>query len=60
MSSAFVFDPESNPPAYVNSDMERLTVDSIVRLKIVGTRLDATKIYAIGTIVEDCLGLLCS
>jgi len=64
MSDNYIFDAESNPPAYISADPqegeERLTVDSIVRLKIVGTRLDATKIYAIGTIAGDCLGLLCS
>jgi DNA-directed RNA polymerase subunit E'/Rpb7 len=37
---------------------DRLTTDSVVRLKIIGTRLDASEIFAIGSIKEDYLGLI--
>jgi len=51
------FDPNSNPPSYQYQDqvVER---DVHVRLKIVGTRVDATEIFAIGTIKEDHLGVV--
>ncbi|KAF7684746.1 DNA-directed RNA polymerase II subunit rpb7 [Astathelohania contejeani] len=32
--------------------------NSAIRLKIIGTKVEATKIYAIGTINEDCLGIM--
>lgn len=36
----------------------RIAKDSKVRLRIIGTRVDATEIFAIGTIKEDFLGLI--
>ena len=36
----------------------RVTKDSEVRLRIMGTRVDATEIFAIGTIKDEYLGLL--
>ncbi|KAM0792234.1 hypothetical protein ACM66B_004929 [Microbotryomycetes sp. NB124-2] len=53
----FKFDPNSNPPSFT-SPTENLTIQkgSHIRLKIVGTRVDATEIFAIGTIKEDFLG----
>ncbi|KAK4058933.1 DNA-directed RNA polymerase II subunit [Microbotryomycetes sp. JL221] len=53
----FKFDPNSNPPSF-SSPAENLTIQkgSHIRLKIVGTRVDATEIFAIGTIKEDYLG----
>ncbi|KAL2916502.1 DNA-directed RNA polymerase II subunit [Polyrhizophydium stewartii] len=56
------FDPNSNPPAYIGDGQEigeasvRIEKGEKVRLRIVGTRVDATEIYAIGTIKEDYLG----
>ncbi|KAI8838019.1 hypothetical protein CcCBS67573_g01080 [Chytriomyces confervae] len=54
------FDPNANPPAYAgeNQDMQLLTIEKGVALKIriLGTRVDATEIFAIGTIKEDYLG----
>ncbi|KAG2112440.1 hypothetical protein BD769DRAFT_1492195 [Suillus cothurnatus] len=44
------FDPTSNPPI--------IEKNTRVRLKIVGTRVDATEIFAIGTIKEDHLGVI--
>jgi DNA-directed RNA polymerase II subunit RPB7 len=56
------FDPQSNPASYVSqiSDEQpmRVTKDSEVRLRIMGTRVDATEIFAIGTIKDEYLGLL--
>ena len=54
--------PQSNPASYVSqiSDEQpmRVTKDSEVRLRIMGTRVDATEIFAIGTIKDEYLGLL--
>jgi len=56
------FDQQSNPPSYVSqvSDEQpmRVTVASEVRLKLIGTRVDATEIFAIGSIKEDYLGVI--
>jgi len=51
------FDPNSNPPSYASDD-QIIEKNTRVRLKIVGTRVDATEIFAIGTIKEDCLGVI--
>ncbi|ORY61927.1 hypothetical protein BCR35DRAFT_319308 [Leucosporidium creatinivorum] len=53
----FKFDPNSVPPSFTSPD-ENLTIKkgAHIRLKIVGTRVDATEIFAIGTIKEDYLG----
>ncbi|GAA5884387.1 hypothetical protein JCM3774_002354 [Rhodotorula dairenensis] len=55
----FSFDPNSNPPCFSSSE-DTLTIQkgTKIRLKIVGTRIDATEIFAIGTIKEDYLGPL--
>lgn len=56
------FDPQSNPPSYVSqvSDEQpmRIAVHSEVRLKLISTRVDATDIFAIGSIKEDYLGVI--
>jgi len=51
------FDPNSNPPSFA-SDESVIEKGTRVRLKIVGTRVDATEIFAIGTIKEDHLGVI--
>ncbi|KAG5439828.1 hypothetical protein PCANB_000110 [Pneumocystis canis] len=51
------FDPTSNPPSYASDD-QLVEKGAKVRLRIVGTRNDATEIFAIGTIKEDYLGCL--
>jgi len=51
------FDPNSNPPSFA-SDEQIIERNTRVRLKIVGTRVDATEIFAIGTIKEDHLGVI--
>ncbi|GAA5838228.1 hypothetical protein JCM3775_004940 [Rhodotorula graminis] len=55
----FSFDPNSNPPCFSSSE-DTLTIQkgTKIRLKIVGTRVDATEIFCIGTIKEDYLGPL--
>ncbi|KAH9939066.1 RNA polymerase Rpb7 [Epithele typhae] len=51
------FDPNSNPPSFASED-QIIEKNTRVRLKIVGTRVDATQIFAIGTIKEDHLGVI--
>lgn len=52
------FDQNSNPPAYKTEDEDVIIQqDDEIRLKIVGTRVDATDIFAIGTLMDDYLGL---
>lgn len=55
----FKFDPNSNPPCFNSpEDTQKIEKGTQIRLKIVGTRVDATEIFAIGTIKEDYLGPL--
>ncbi|MPC29260.1 DNA-directed RNA polymerase II subunit RPB7 [Portunus trituberculatus] len=52
------FDPNSNPPCYKSRDEEVvIQQDDEIRVKIVGTRVDATDIFAIGTLMDDYLGI---
>ncbi|KAJ1950037.1 DNA-directed RNA polymerase II subunit [Linderina macrospora] len=51
------FDPNGNPPSY-HSEEQKVEKGTLVRIKIVGTRIDATEIFAIGTIKEDYLGVI--
>ncbi|KAJ1939883.1 DNA-directed RNA polymerase II subunit [Kickxella alabastrina] len=51
------FDPHSNPPSFHSEDI-KIEKGTLVRVKISGTRIDATEIYAIGTIKEDYLGVI--
>ncbi|GAB4822121.1 hypothetical protein N2152v2_009167 [Parachlorella kessleri] len=51
----------AHEPCYINSDGEQKIVPgSEVRLRIVGTRVDAHEIFAVGTIKDDWLGLMAS
>ena len=53
------FDPNSNPPCYKTKDEDMVIhQDDEIRLKIVGTRVDASDIFAIGTLMDDYLGLV--
>lgn len=56
--SEMTFDPNSNPPCY-KTESEDMVIqqDDEIRLKIVGTRVDASDIFAIGTLMDDYLGL---
>ncbi|KEI40094.1 uncharacterized protein L969DRAFT_86723 [Mixia osmundae IAM 14324] len=51
---------EDSPPRFsrMGDDSMAIQKDVVVRVKIVGTRIDATEIFAIGTIKEDYLGPL--
>lgn len=51
------FNPTANPPAFVSED-QSIEKGSRIRVKIVGVRADVGKIFAIGSIKEDFLGLL--
>lgn len=52
------FDASSNPPAYKTEDEDVVIAqDDEIRLKVVGTRVDAADIFAIGTLMDDYLGL---
>ncbi|KAJ1958992.1 hypothetical protein GGI12_004574, partial [Dipsacomyces acuminosporus] len=51
------FDPNGNPPSY-HSEEQKVEKGTLVRIKIAGTRIDATEIFAIGTIKEDYLGVI--
>ncbi|ORY24861.1 RNA polymerase Rpb7 [Naematelia encephala] len=49
------FDPNASPPCYRSND-EIIQKDSKVRIQIVGCRVEANDIFAIGTIKKDFLG----
>ncbi|KAJ1985815.1 DNA-directed RNA polymerase II subunit, partial [Coemansia thaxteri] len=51
------FDPHSNPPSYHSED-QKIEKGAMVRVKITGTRVDATEIFATGTIKEDYLSVI--
>jgi DNA-directed RNA polymerase II subunit RPB7 len=53
----FEFDT-SNEPSYVTAEGEKIVPGSEVRVKIVGTRVDANEIFAVATMNDDFLGLL--
>ena len=56
------FDPNANPPAYAGESEDtqdsKVEKGECVRLRIIGTRIDATEIFAIGSIKEDYLGCI--
>jgi len=57
------FDPQSTPAAYVSQaggahQPQRVTKDSEVRLRVIATRVNASEIFAIGTIRDEYLGVL--
>lgn len=56
------FDSQSNPVSYVQNALDeqpvRVTKDSEVRLKVIGTHFDVGEIRAIGTIKENYLGII--
>jgi len=53
------YDPESKPPCYrTNDDDVIIQKEDEIRLKIVGTRVDAKDIFAIGSLMDDFLGLI--
>ncbi|CAG9565606.1 unnamed protein product [Danaus chrysippus] len=53
------FCPNVNPPCYKSKQEDNvIQEEDVIRLKIVGTRVDATGIFAIGTLMDDYLGLV--
>ncbi|XP_053133917.1 DNA-directed RNA polymerase II subunit RPB7 isoform X2 [Hemicordylus capensis] len=57
--SEMEFDPNSNPPCYKTVDEDIvIQQDDEIRLKIVGTRVDKSDIFAIGSLMDDYLGLV--
>ncbi|OQV20217.1 DNA-directed RNA polymerase II subunit RPB7 [Hypsibius exemplaris] len=53
------FDPAATPACYRSKDEELvIQPDDEIRVKIVGTRVDAKDIFAIGTLMDDFLGLV--
>ncbi|KAL6419753.1 hypothetical protein ACFW04_014460 [Cataglyphis niger] len=51
------FCPNVNPACYKSKEEDVvIQADDEIRLKIVGTRVDATGIFAIGTLMDDYLG----
>jgi len=53
------FDPDSNPPCYKTKEEDMvIQQDDEIRLKIVGTRVDANEIFSIGSLMDDYLGLV--
>ena len=53
------FDPNLNPPCYKTGDEDMvIQQDDKIRLKIVGTCVDASDIFAIGTLMDDYLCLV--
>jgi len=59
MPSDMNFDPHSTPACFVSEDgTVKVEKDTEVRVKIVGTRVDATEIFSIGSIKDDYLGVI--
>ncbi|EAL64909.1 hypothetical protein ACTFIW_007245 [Dictyostelium discoideum] len=57
--SDMIFDAQSAVPCFVSEDgSSKISKDDEVRLQIKGTRVDATEIFAIGSIREDYLGVI--
>eukprot|EP01098_Paradermamoeba_levis_P010716 TRINITY_DN4517_c0_g6_i1.p1 TRINITY_DN4517_c0_g6~~TRINITY_DN4517_c0_g6_i1.p1 ORF type:complete len:201 (-),score=40.20 TRINITY_DN4517_c0_g6_i1:333-878(-) len=53
------FDPHSAPACYISEENSyKIAKGDEVRLKITGSRFDATEIFSIGSIKEDYMGLL--
>lgn len=53
------FDGESKPPCYRTKDDDTIIQqDDEIRMKIVGLRVDAKDIFAIGSLMDDYLGLM--
>lgn len=54
----FKFQPDSNPPEFASPDGQSIVKGKKVRLRIVGTRVDASEIFAIGSCKEDYVGVV--
>jgi len=59
IGASYKFDPSSTPPSWVSSLADPvIEKNTRMRLKVVGTRVDATEIFGIATIKEDHLGVI--
>lgn len=60
VSAELSFDPKASNAAYTNgqtgADAVSIEKGSKLRVKLIGTRVDATEIFAIGSIKDDFLG----
>ncbi|XP_064385104.1 DNA-directed RNA polymerase II subunit RPB7 [Halichondria panicea] len=53
------FDPTTTPPCYRTEDSDAvIQEDDTIRLRVVGTRVDANDIFAVGSIMDDYLGII--
>lgn len=52
------FDPTSNPPHFTDNGEQIIEKGTHIRMKLIGTRSDVDKLFAIGSIKEDFLGVL--
>jgi len=52
------FEPNAIPPCYRNNDESQvIKKDDEIRVKLIGIRVDASNLFAIGTLMDDYLGL---
>eukprot|EP00898_Chlorokybus_atmophyticus_P005418 jgi/Chlat1/5878/Chrsp4S06389 len=58
MQDNMKFSGEEEPCYVAEDESQRLQKDSMVRLRVVGTRIDATEIFCIGSIKDDWLGII--
>ncbi|OAF66519.1 RNA polymerase II subunit B7 [Intoshia linei] len=57
--SDMTYDEESNPTCYRSKNEEFIIqTDDIIRIMVVGTRVDSNDLFAIGTLLDDYLGLI--
>jgi DNA-directed RNA polymerase II subunit RPB7 len=55
------FEPNNIPPCYkTNDESMMIKQDDEIRVKLIGIRVDANDIFAIGTLMDDYLGLCAS
>jgi len=52
------FDPAANPPQFTDNGDQVIEKGTHIRIKLIGTRMDVNRLYAIGSVKEDFLGVL--
>ncbi|KAG5679102.1 hypothetical protein PVAND_008695 [Polypedilum vanderplanki] len=58
MPQGFRFISKEFPNYFKSEDNEVITIGDPIRIRIIGVRVDQNKMFCIGTIVDDYLGLL--
>ncbi|MCJ1337600.1 DNA-directed RNA polymerase II subunit [Bachmanniomyces sp. S44760] len=53
------WDPNATPPQYTDNGDQVIEKGTHLRIKLIGTRSDVGSMFAIGSVKEDYLGLLC-